>query len=215
MSDWSSGYVVDVTYTHGFYGELAPSFLAFAALLQGYAAPGRDGEPVTYCELGCGQGRTVNLLAGANPQVQFYANDFNPAHIAGARNLARTAKLSNVHFFDDSFAEFVSNRDLPPFDIVSLHGIYSWISEENRSHIVRFIKERLKPGGLVYISYNAMPGWAPLMPLRRMLAEYAAAQGSGNILKGSRAPSRSWSGSRARRRAISASIRKPRSMRRI
>ena len=150
MSDWTSGYVVDVSYTHGFYKELAPSFLSFAALVQGYAAPGLGTEPLTYCELGCGQGVSANLLASANPHVEFYAKDFNPAHIAGARDLARAARLSNVNFFEDSFAEFALNRQLPTFDMIALHGIYSWISEENRSHIVRFVREKLKPGGLVY-----------------------------------------------------------------
>src|SRR5215211_1762124 len=169
MSDWSSGYVVDVTYTHGFYRELAPSYLGFAALVQGFAAPGLGDEPLTYCELGCGQGGSTNLLASANPHVEFHANDFNPAHIAGARDLARAARLSNVHFYDLSFAEFAENRQLPMFDIIGLHGVYSWISEENRQHIVRFIRERLKPGGVLYISYNAMPGWAPLMPLRHVM----------------------------------------------
>lgn len=33
MADWSSGYVVDVEYTHGFYQELTPSLLGFLALL--------------------------------------------------------------------------------------------------------------------------------------------------------------------------------------
>jgi SAM-dependent methyltransferase len=183
MSGWTSGYVVDVGYTHGFYKELTPSFLSFAALVQGYAIPGLGNEPLTFCELGCGQGVSTNLLAAANPHIQFYANDFNPAHVAGARDLAGAAGLANVQFFDDSFAEFGDNRQLPVFDVITLHGIYSWISPENRSHIVRFIRERLKPGGAVYLSYNAMPGWAPMMPLRHLMNEYAARQGAGSILK--------------------------------
>lgn len=183
MSDWSSGYVVDVSYTHGFYKELAPSHLSFAALLQGFAAPGSGTEPLAYCELGCGQGVTTNLLAAANPHIRFHAADFNPAHVAGARDLARAAGLTNVQFHEQSFAEFLDNRDLPEFDIVALHGIYSWISPENRRVIVRFLREKLKPGGLAYVSYNAMPGWAPILPLRHLLNEYAQAQASGPILR--------------------------------
>lgn len=169
--------MVDVSYTHGFYRELTPSYLGFAALVQGQSVPGLRAEPLAYCELGCGQGFSTNLLAGANPHIQFYATDFNPTHIVGARDLARAAQLDNVRFFDDSFAEFVDNPSLPVFDIVALHGIYSWISPENRRFIVQFIRRKLKPGGLVYISYNTMPGWAPIMPLRHLLAEHAAARG--------------------------------------
>jgi SAM-dependent methyltransferase len=178
MSDWSAGYVVDVDYTHGFYPELTPSHLNFCALLQGVQAPDLDQPSLTYCELGCGQGFSTNLLAAANPNIDFYATDFNPAHVAGARALAQAAGSANVHFFEDSFAEFIHRKDLPDFDYITLHGIYSWISEENRKAIVDFIRLKLKPGGIVYISYNAMPGWASMMPLRRLMLEHASAQGA-------------------------------------
>lgn len=180
MADWAAGYVVDIEYTHGFYRELAPSFLGFIALMQGVRAPGLGTGPATYCELGCGQGFSTNLLAAANPHIQFYATDFNPTHIAGAVALTQAARLDNVHFSDDSFSEFLERDDLPDFDFITLHGIYSWISAENRRNIVRFIRRRLKPGGVVYASYNTMPGWASMMPLRRLIVEYAAQQSAGS-----------------------------------
>ncbi|QRM30700.1 class I SAM-dependent methyltransferase [Microvirga sp. VF16] len=178
MADWSSGYVVDVEYTYGFYQELTPSLLGFLALLQGVQSPDLASPSLTYCELGCGQGFSTNLLASANPHIQFHATDFNPAHIAGARTLSQSARLGNVHFYDDSFAEFLTRNDLPDFDFITLHGIYSWISPENRRTIVEFIRRKLKPGGIAYISYNCMPGWASTMPLRRLLVEHTVAKGS-------------------------------------
>jgi SAM-dependent methyltransferase len=131
--------------------------------------------PLCYCELGCGQGFSANLLAAANPDSRFFATDFNPAQIAGARKLAADAGLPNVRFFDHAFAEFADEPALPAeFDIISLHGIYSWISAENRAAIVDFIRRRLKVGGLLYISYNTLPGWAAAMPLRRLMVDHAA-----------------------------------------
>lgn len=178
MADWSSGYVVDVEYTHGFYQELTPSLLGFLALLQGVQSPDLGQPSLNYCELGCGQGFSTNLLAAANPHIQFHATDFNPGHIVGAQAFAQSAGLKNVHFYDDSFAEFVERSDLPDFDFITLHGIYSWISPENRRTIVEFMRRKLKPGGIVYISYNCMPGWAAMMPLRRLLVEHTLARGS-------------------------------------
>lgn len=169
---WTDGYVSEIAYTHGFYRELAPNLLAHAALAGNQSAPD-PAQPLTYCELGCGQGVTTNLLAACNPHIQFYANDFNPSQIAGARQLAAEAGSGNVHFLDSSFAEMVDRTDLPDFDIIVLHGVYSWISAENRQAIVRFIDRRLKVGGLVYISYNTLPGWAVLSPLRRLLVDNA------------------------------------------
>jgi hypothetical protein len=33
------------------------------------------------------------------------------------------------------------------FDYIALHGVWSWVSPENRGHIVRFAARYLKPGG--------------------------------------------------------------------
>lgn len=175
-TSWTDGYVADLSYTHGFYRELTPAILRFAMLARGLRAPSAEG-PLAYCELGCGQGFSANLLAAANPRVDVHATDFNPAHITGAQALAAAAGTPNVHFYDRSFAEFVDEPGLPAFDIVALHGIYSWISPENRRIVVEFIRRHLKPGGLVYISYNTLPGWASAMPLRRLFAEHAATTG--------------------------------------
>lgn len=173
MSTWTNGYVDHVEYTHGFYRELAPSLMAFGILNSGKRLDLPE-TGVTYCELGCGQGFSVNLLAAANPHIEFYANDFNPAHIAGARRLARDAHLPNVHFYEDDFAQFTSAVGLPDhFDFIALHGVYSWVSQESRQHVVDFIRRRLKPGGVVYVSYNALPGLAPVLPLRRLLTDHA------------------------------------------
>lgn len=173
MSSWTSGYVADIAYTHGFYRELVPSLLSFATLASGRETM-RLAAPVRYCELGCGQGFSANLIASANPSVEIHATDFNPTQIAGARRLAEEAGLANVRFCESAFADFVAEPSLPAqFDIIALHGIYSWISPENRRHIVSFIRAKLRPGGLVYISYNTLPGWASVMPLRRLMVDQA------------------------------------------
>lgn len=181
MSSWSEGYVADIGYTYGFYRELTPTILATVSLAKGQ----RSFDPnasLKYCELGCGQGFSTNLHAAANPHIEFYATDFNPSQIYGAKMLAADAGTSNVHFYDQAFADFINEPSLPgQFDIIALHGIYSWISEGNRRHIVNFIRDKLKPGGVVYISYNTLPGWAAVMPLRRLFVDQAATQ-SGPIV---------------------------------
>jgi SAM-dependent methyltransferase len=178
MSEWGSGYVTDTAYVHDFCRVQTPAILSFAALAKSVAAPGLDGEPLTYCDLGCGQGFTANLVAAANPAAEVFAADFNPTHIAGARALAAAAGLSNIAFREADFEELLDDSSLPSFDIICLHGVYSWISERHRQTIVAFIRRRLNPGGLVYISYDAMPGWAGIAPLRRVLVQHAASSGA-------------------------------------
>ncbi len=180
MTDWTSGYVAGIDYTFDFHRQLTPALLGFTATAQGLRH-GLDGNNLTYCELGCGQGFSANLLAAANPHIEFHAMDFSPSHIAGARDLAQEAALENVHFHERSFEDFGDTSGLPAsFDVIALHGVYSWVSEENRQHILRFIADRLKPGGLVYVSCNTQPGWAAAMPLRRILMARAE-QGRGTL----------------------------------
>ncbi|MBK5937141.1 class I SAM-dependent methyltransferase [Halorhodospira halophila] len=173
--DWSGGYVSDINYISGFYRELAPGYLSFVARLQGEPAPD-PARPFRYAELGCGQGLGTNLLAAANPHAEFVGIDFLPGQIANARDQAAAAGLENVTFHEASFAEAAQWPDaaLAPFDYITLHGIYAWVSPANRQAIVRFLERWLKPGGLVYVSYNAMPGWAGVLPFQRLLCEHAA-----------------------------------------
>ena len=173
--DWTAGYVSDIEYTAGFYAEQAPGYLNLVCALNGYEPPALSGK-FTCFELGFGRGLTANALAASNPQGTFYANDFNPAHVAGARALAATAQLTNLTLLENSFAELAQGKvDLPQFDYITLHGIYTWVSPENRAHIVDFIDRYLKPGGAAYVSYNAMPGWTGVLPLQRLLREYGDA----------------------------------------
>ncbi|WEJ32924.1 class I SAM-dependent methyltransferase [Devosia sp. SD17-2] len=177
MSSWTSGYVADLGYTYGFYRELTPALLGLVALARGQTGPDAS-APLHYCELGCGQGLSMNLLASANPHIKFHATDFNPSQIAGARALTAEAGLDNVTFYDTSFSHFVDEPGLPEkFDIIALHGIYSWINADLRASIVDFISRKLRVGGLVYISYNCLPGWSSAAPMRHLMYLHGKVQG--------------------------------------
>jgi len=174
MADWGSGYITDKAYVHDFCRAQTPPMLALAALAGGIQALGGAGEPLVYCDLGCGQGYTANLIAAANPATQVLGVDFNPSHIANARALAVAAGLSNVDFREASFEDIAADPTTPQFDIMAMHGIFSWVSAKNRQALVALIAKRLKPGGLLYVSYDCMPGWAGVAPLRRIMARHFA-----------------------------------------
>ncbi len=176
MGTWQDGYVTDIPYTAGFYRELSPAYLHLLAVLVGVRPPAVVGREFSYCELGCGRGLGPLLLAATNPLGTFHGYDFNSAQIAKVRDLAERAALANVRFGEESFADLAKHGGADAttkFDLIVLHGVYSWVSEENRRHIVRFIGDRLKPGGMVYVSYNCMPGWAAFTPVQRLLRELA------------------------------------------
>jgi hypothetical protein len=172
MSDWTSGYVADIGYTYGYYNELNPNRAALACLNSGYVPPSIG----VHCELGYGQGLSVNIHSAASGST-WYATDFNPSQAAFAQSLA-TASGADANLTDEAFADFCNRSDLPYFDSIGLHGIWSWISDENRAIIVDFIRRKLKVGGALYISYNTLPGWATFAPMRHLMTEHASVMGS-------------------------------------
>ena len=166
-NDWTSGYVTDIGYIHGYYSELNPLSLKLAFLNAGIKPPVIGHA----CELGFGQGLSTNVHAAAS-MVSWHGNDFNPAQTGYARELAGASK-ANVTLVDDTFADFIQRTDLPKFDFIGLHGIWSWVSDENRSNIVEFIRKNLNVGGVVYVSYNTLPGWGAFAPVRYLMTEHA------------------------------------------
>ena len=169
---WSDGYITDIEYTAHFFHVMGPAHLRFILAMKGVEVS-TDGADFNYMELGSGQGLTSLVLAAAHPRARFFANDFNPAHIQRSRRLAAAAGLENVTFLETSFAD-LGDAGLPQMDFIVLHGIYSWVSPENQQAIVRFAGRHLKPGGMLYASYNVTPGWAPVEPLQRLVRMYAA-----------------------------------------
>ena len=175
MNEWNEGYFTESAYTYGYYKELNPVYLRYCLLVNGVdAAPpppaGADSDAENHCELGFGQGVTVNIHAAANAG-NYFGTDFNPAHAAHANTLCQAAG-SGAKLFENSFEEFLKRDDLPQFDSISLHGIFSWVTPENQQHIIEFARKFLKPGGIFYNSYNCYPGWAPGAPLRELLFLY-------------------------------------------
>ena len=171
MTDWTSGYVADIDYTFGYSSELNPLEARLAFLHAGLVPPSHG----THCELGFGQGMSVNIHAAASAS-SWHATDFNPAHAGFAQSVARVSG-ADARLTDQSFAEFCDRADLPDFDSIGLHGIWSWISDANRTVIVDFIRRKLKVGGVLYISYNTQPGWAAMVPVRDLLAEHVKVMG--------------------------------------
>ncbi|WP_242445693.1 class I SAM-dependent methyltransferase [Chromatium okenii] len=172
MTDWTDGYITEIDYTHGYYQELNPLRIRLLFLNLGLAFP----ETASVCELGFGQGLSANIHAAAQANGQLWATDFNPSQVSFAQSLA-AASGANAQLFDQSFSDFCRRDDLPDFDYIGLHGIWSWISDESRAVIVDFIRRKLKVGGVLYLSYNALPGWAAFAPIRHLMTEYSEIMG--------------------------------------
>ncbi|MDO4250507.1 MAG: methyltransferase regulatory domain-containing protein [Moraxella sp.] len=176
MTQWSEGYVNDINYTYGYYEELNPERITLPFLMANIAPP----TVKHACELGFGQGVSVNLHAMAG-SATWHATDFNPSQAHFAEHLSRLsgAEHTRLHISDQGFSEFCAREDLPQFDFIALHGIWSWISDDNRHIITDFLRRKLNVGGVLYISYNTLPGWSAAAPIRHLLVQHNTIMATG------------------------------------
>jgi SAM-dependent methyltransferase len=165
----STGYVTDVPYPRKFIEQLSPPQLRLVAALNGREPPPE--EDFDYCELGCASGDTLTTLAAASPKARFVGVDLSAGEIAIARARAIRGELSNVTFVEQDF-ELLLRDEGPAFDFIVAHGVWTWISAPKRNAMLDLVRARLKPGGLFYLSYNALPGWAAVEPLRRLMRDH-------------------------------------------
>lgn len=167
-----SGYITEIAYPDYCHPLMAPVWLNYVAARNGHAprplAPG-----FTYLDLGCGLGLTATTLAACYPQGHFIGIDLNPDHIGPAKARALKAGIDNLDLIEGDFAA-LPDAAVPMLDFAVLHGFYTWVGPEVRRLAVDFLARKVKPGGLVLASYNALPGWASIAPLRELMRAYAA-----------------------------------------
>jgi trans-aconitate methyltransferase len=173
--------VKDLPYTKMFFRQLAPAWLDHVALLRRFAPPSRE-SGFAWCELGCGQGVTPVMLAATTPKGRFFGIDAMPEHIRHAKRLAQEAGLANTSFYASDFVS-ARNLDLPKFDYMVAHGVYSWIDAGSQKALIDLVDAHLAPGGLVHISYNALPGWATDLALRQILYEFGRGAPGGELAR--------------------------------
>lgn len=115
-------------------------------------------------ELGCASGGNIIPHALACPEGRFVGVDLARTQVAAGR--ARIAKLglTNIEIRCQSFTEI--GDELGSFDYILCHGVYSWVPPAVQDAILRIIRARLSPVGVAYVSYNVLPGWRMLQPLR-------------------------------------------------
>jgi len=160
----------EIPYLRNFTKELAPAWLDYVALVSGIAPPARDEGGFDWCDLGCGQGVSTAVLAATHPSGRFCGIDALPVHIDHARNFAAECVAPNAQFYLADF-DHATDIEFDGFDYIVSHGVYTWIGPKEQDALRRFIDRHLKPGGLVYLSYYAIPGRAADLPFQRLVRE--------------------------------------------
>ncbi len=170
-NSWSGGYPIREPYPPAWHGFQSPAHLRLICALMGVAWDVGADTPLSILEVGCGTGHTAQVLAASNPLWQVLGLDYNPAHVAEARSMVAEAGLANARFIDADLAALTDAEvdAMPEFDLVTVHGVWSWVGDPVREGVLRLLRRRLKPGGLVVMGYNALPGASGALGLARLV----------------------------------------------
>ena len=170
-SGWTHGYPVNEPYPSSWHSFQSPAHLRAICAIMGVAWEVGPDTALSVAELGCGTGYTAHMLAAGNPHWRVLGLDYNPAHIAEARSMAAAAQLDNLRFVEADLAELAPTEldALPEFDLTTVHGVWSWVADPVRQGVLRLLQRRLKPGGLVLMTYNALPGAANGLGMARLV----------------------------------------------
>jgi len=173
MTEESSSYNV-VAYPGHPFVQTHPDRMATIARLLGLAP-----APIRNCrvlELACGDGGNLIPMALTMPEAHFAGIDFASTAIDQGNQTIAALGLSNITLQQGDLLNVAHpevNGVAGQFDYIITHGLYSWCPPSVRDAILRISSENLAPGGIAYVSYNALPGGRIRQMLREMMLFHA------------------------------------------
>jgi len=147
-----------------------PLYLETLATLHGLAPTPTPRARVL--EIGCATGGNLLPMAAYQPQARFVGIDPSPRQIELATANARRAGLANVDLRVCGVGDVDAGWGV--FDYIVCHGVYSWVSEDVQAELMRVFRENLAPAGVVYVSYNVLPGWFMRQAARDLMLYHTA-----------------------------------------
>ena len=147
----------------------APERLAVTSLLHG--GPRVRLDRYRMLELGCGDGTNLLALAYYRPHASFVGVDGSARHIESARARASDLHLDNLTFLHTDLRDADAQLD-GRFEFIVAHGVISWVPDDARDAVLAIHRTRLAPNGIVYLNYNAEPGWS----VRGLVRDFLLAQ---------------------------------------
>jgi len=108
-------------------------------------------------EIGCAGGGNLLPMALAMPDAQLVGIDLSRLQIEQGREIADRLSLANLSLRQMDLMD--AGAELGEFDYIIVHGVFSWVPRPVQDRLFQVCRQLLSPEGVVYISYNALPGW--------------------------------------------------------
>ena len=166
MSQWNQKFKYNLPSTYGYHSEYNPLYLKYLLTSKGFACP-----EFKHClEIGCGHGQSI-LPHALTQDCAWMGQEFNPSLLNEAKRTAKKCHIQ-VDLCSDSLEQLASRTDLPKFDLICLHGVWSWVSPQDQELIIDIAQKHLNDGGIFYISYNCKVGLGNFAPIRNLINLY-------------------------------------------
>ena len=146
------------------------------ARLHGLTPPAPEAARVL--ELGCGDGINLLSIAKTLPGSRCLGIDVSAGAIAEAEAVRDEAGIDNCELRVEDLLH-VGSESLGAADYVIAHGLISWVPGPVRERALELAAAALAPGGLLFVSYNALPGWHGLAAAREIARAAIAREGAG------------------------------------
>jgi SAM-dependent methyltransferase len=150
-----------------------PDYIAAVSFLLGH--PKLDIANSQILAVGCGTGRGLIPLAYELTNATIMGIDPQKRPLELGENLIKNCSIDNLNLSNIAITELPSQY----YDIVLVHGVYSWIATEEREKLCKNLKAKLKNNGILVVSHNVLPGWRVRETIRdyiKILPGYATTQ---------------------------------------
>lgn len=168
MSNWNQKFKYDLPSAYASSKEINPAYLHYVLTSKGFACPDlKEGNSLII-----GSGKSLPLtLQTACKSSNWQGVEFNPNLVNMAKRRAKQCQI-NIDLSSDDLSEFAKRDNLPKFDLICLHGVWSWISKEDQELIVDIVAKHLNDGGIFFISYNCTVGMINYESVRDLINLY-------------------------------------------
>lgn len=128
-------------------------------------------EKARILELGCSDGGNIFRFADEYPKSYTLGVDLSKTQIDLAQKTLKETGLKNIEFKHMSITDL--DESYGKFDYIICHGVFSWVPEFVRDGIFEVSKKLLNKNGLVFVSYNTLPGWNMMNTIKEMMLYHA------------------------------------------
>ncbi|MFK7973327.1 MAG: methyltransferase regulatory domain-containing protein [Rickettsiaceae bacterium] len=124
-------------------------------------------EDARVLELGCAAGGNLIPHAIHYPQGRYLGIDLSAKQIARGQSDINALGITNIELRHCSIIDV--DKSFGEFDYIICHGVFSWVPENIQEKILEISNKNLARNGVVYISYNTLPGWNISKTIRDMM----------------------------------------------